>query len=126
MTIDVVAGDALMNKPYPEAYALIDDMAQNHYQWGMERASVEREETKGGIYEVSYLDHMSAKIDAIAQKVNSLTINPTATAAAIQPGCEIYGTQGHTIAECNLLADTNSNQVNYAQGNPYFNTYNPG
>jgi hypothetical protein len=30
MTIDAAAGGALMNKPYPEASALIEDMAQNH------------------------------------------------------------------------------------------------
>lgn len=46
MTIDDAVGGALMNKPYPEACALIKDMAQNHYQWGTERASVERKETK--------------------------------------------------------------------------------
>ena len=39
MTIDAAAGGALMNKPYPEACDLIEDMAQNHYQWGTERAS---------------------------------------------------------------------------------------
>lgn len=69
---------------------------------------------------------MSSKMDAIAQKVEILTINPTTTASAIQPGCEICGTQGHTIAECTLLAETSSDKVNYAQGNPYSNTYNHG
>jgi len=32
MTIDVVAGGALMNKPFHDAYSLIEDMTQNHYQ----------------------------------------------------------------------------------------------
>ena len=31
MIVDVAAGGALMNKNYMEAYALIEDMAQNHY-----------------------------------------------------------------------------------------------
>ncbi|XP_050914870.1 uncharacterized protein LOC127129789 [Lathyrus oleraceus] len=39
MTIDAAAGGAFMNKPYLEACALIEDMAQNHYRWGTERAS---------------------------------------------------------------------------------------
>ena len=60
MTIDVVADSALKNKPYPDACGLIEDMAQNHYQWGMEYASVEKKETKWGMYEVSSLDHMNA------------------------------------------------------------------
>jgi len=32
MIVDVAAGGALMNKNYTVAYALIEDMAQNHYQ----------------------------------------------------------------------------------------------
>lgn len=32
MTIDADVDGALMNKPYPEACTLIEDMAQNHYQ----------------------------------------------------------------------------------------------
>jgi hypothetical protein len=30
MSIDAAAGGALMNKPYPEACDLIEDMTQNH------------------------------------------------------------------------------------------------
>lgn len=33
MIIDIVAERALMNKAFIDAYALIDIMAQNHYQW---------------------------------------------------------------------------------------------
>ena len=32
MTIDVIAGGALMNKPFNDFYDIIEDMAQNHYQ----------------------------------------------------------------------------------------------
>jgi len=32
ITIDVVAGGALMNKPFNDFYDIIEDMAQNHYQ----------------------------------------------------------------------------------------------
>jgi len=38
MIVDVTAGGALMNKNYTTTYALIEDMAQNHYQWINERA----------------------------------------------------------------------------------------
>lgn len=101
-------------------------MAQNHYQWGTEIAQVEKKETKGCIYEVSGLDHMNAKMDALTQKVESLFINPMAIVAAIHPKCEISGTLRHITVECSLLAESIPYQVNYAQGNPYSNTYNPG
>lgn len=42
------------------------------------------------------------------------------------PNCELFGTPGHTNSQCRLLASIPPDQVNYAQGNPYSNTYNPG
>lgn len=33
VSIDAAVGGALMNKAYLDACALIEDMAQNHYQW---------------------------------------------------------------------------------------------
>lgn len=42
MTIDVVDGVALMNKPFNEAYEIIKDMAQNHYQCGSEHTLVDK------------------------------------------------------------------------------------
>ena len=55
MTVDAAAGGALMNKNYTEAYALIEDMAQNHYQWTNERALTAPTPSKKevGMYEVS-------------------------------------------------------------------------
>ncbi|XP_050915000.1 uncharacterized protein LOC127129945 [Lathyrus oleraceus] len=126
MTIDAAVDGALMSKPYPEACALIEDMAQNHYQWGTEHVQVEKKETKGGIYEVSNFDHTNAKMDALTQEVKSLVINPIATVAAVRLGCEICGTPGYVTPECSLLAETNPNQAKYAQVNPYSNTYNVG
>ncbi|KAI5431689.1 hypothetical protein KIW84_035742 [Lathyrus oleraceus] len=125
MSIDVAAGGALMNKPYPEACDLIEDMAQKHYQWGTERASVEKKETQGGIHEISSMDMMQAKMDALALKVEHISTNSN-TAAVVHTECEICGSKGHESAECNLLNNLNTDQVNYAQGNPFSNTYNPG
>ena len=70
MTVDAAAGGALMNKNYTEAYALIEDMAQNHYQRTNERAITISSPSKkeACIYEVSNLDHLAAKVDALTQK----------------------------------------------------------
>ncbi|MCH97087.1 hypothetical protein A2U01_0018080, partial [Trifolium medium] len=126
MTIDAAAGGTLMNNPFNDAYGLIEDMAQNHYQWGSERAPVEKSQPRGGMYEVSSLDHLNAKFDAFTQKIDSLSINPAATVAAVTPGCELCGTSRHVAANCQLLPEPTPDQVNYAQGNPFSNTYNPG
>ncbi len=76
------------------------------------------------MYEVSNLDHMNARVDALYHKLDNLSLAPPATAAVVTPNCEICGVLGHIAAECQLLAETD--QANYAQGNPYSNTYNPG
>ncbi|XP_050920308.1 uncharacterized protein LOC127137946 [Lathyrus oleraceus] len=125
LTIDAAASDALMDKPYNEVYQLIESMAQNHYQWGREITFVEKPQPKGDMYELSNLDHVNTKVDALTQKIDNLTITPAATVAAVAPNCEICEAQGHTVPECQLLTGTSIDQVNYAQGNPYSNTYNP-
>ncbi|XP_058769282.1 uncharacterized protein LOC131643146 [Vicia villosa] len=125
MSIDAAAGGALMNKPYPDACALIEDMVQNHYQWGAERATVEKKETQGGTHEVGCKDMMRAKMDALTLKVKNMSQN-TATVVAIQSECELCGTQGHQTADCNILNESSSYQVNYTQVKPFSNTYNPG
>jgi hypothetical protein len=113
-----------MDKPFLEAYQLIENMAQNHYQWGSERTNVERSQLKGGMYEVSGPDHVNAKVDAPTQKIESLCVSPTATVAAMTPNCEICGVPGHFAINCQLLSETTPDQANYAQGNPYSNAYN--
>ncbi|XP_050895566.1 uncharacterized protein LOC127102207 [Lathyrus oleraceus] len=126
MTIDVATDGALMDKPFTEAYQLIESMVQNHYQWGTECPQVEKVEQKGGMFEVNSLDHVSAKVDSLTQKIDNLTITPTTTIAIVTPNCEICGVQRRVVTDCQLLAGTFPNQVNYAQENPYSDTYNPG
>ncbi|XP_058784693.1 uncharacterized protein LOC131659532 [Vicia villosa] len=53
-------------------------------------------------------------------------MTPAATVAAIAPNCELYGVQGHIVFDFQLLDGIPPDQMNYAQGNPYSNTYNPG
>jgi hypothetical protein len=78
------------------------------------------------MYEISSLDHVHAKVDALVQKLDNLTIQPAATVAAVTPNCELCGNPGYTAQECQILAGVPTDQVNYTQGNPYSNTYNPG
>ena len=78
------------------------------------------------MYEFNSVDRINAKIDALTQKIKSLAITPTATVVAVTPNCELCGTPGYTNADCQLLASIPTDQVNYAQENPYSKTYNPG
>ncbi|XP_058750988.1 uncharacterized protein LOC131624001 [Vicia villosa] len=131
LAINAAAGGALMDKEYVNAYALIESTTQNHYQWGSKRAqsekySGEKSSKNNGMYEISSLDRVNAKVNALTQKIENLTVAPVAAVAAVSPNCEICGMSGHAAPECHLLAGVSTELVNYAQGNPYSNTYNPG
>src|ERR1044072_1076565 len=126
LTIDATVGGALMDKPYTEANQLIKSMARNHYQWGSERANVEKTQTKGDMVEVNSLDQVNAKVEALTQKLENLTTALAATVAVVAQTCDLCGLQSHLALECPLLTGVPVEQANYVQGNPYSNTYNPG
>jgi len=108
-----------MNKDFTTAYALIEDMAQNHYQWTDERATVVSSPSKkeAGIYEISSLDHLVVKVDALSlkfDKMNVIAITPT----SISSPCGACGIFGHTSIECQLGSVVESvEQINFVQYN---------
>jgi len=119
MTVDAAAGGALMNKNYTEAYALIEDMAQNHYQWTNKRAITASSPFKkeAGMYEVSDLDHLAAKVDALTQKFEKINVSAVTT-TPVSPPCEICGIFGHIGVDFHLGSAINGvEQMNYAQYN---------
>lgn len=68
MTVDAAVGGDFIDKPFHEAYALIENMAQNHYQWGSEHNPLEKIQSKRWMHEVNSFDHMNTKVDALSQK----------------------------------------------------------
>ena len=67
--VDAAAGGALMNKDFTKAYALIEDMDLNLFQWTDEKAVVNSSPSKkeAGINEISSSDHLSTKVNALSQ-----------------------------------------------------------
>jgi len=120
MNVDVAAGGALMNKNYTAACVLIEDMAQNHYQWTSERAIIVVAPSpsikEGGMYEVSSLDRLNAKVDIFFKKIDKLSVS-VVTPAPVSPSCEGCGIFGHIGVECQLGSVVESpEQLNYDQG----------
>jgi len=90
INVDAAAGGALMNKDFKTAYALIEDMTQNHYQWTDERATAVSALSKkeAGIYEISSLDYLAAKVDALTlkfDKMNVSAVTPTSISSLVEP-----------------------------------------
>jgi hypothetical protein len=114
LTVDAAAGGAIMNKNYADAYALIEDMAQNHYQWTNERANTAGASSKKetGVHEVSSYDDLAAKVESLTLQLDKMNVN----AVSPSPSCELCGIVGHSGNECQLggVAFTQE-QMNYAQ-----------
>jgi len=135
MTVDVAAGGTLMYKDFATTYALIEDMAQNHYEWTDEKAIAVYSPSKkeASMNETSFLDHLSAKVDALSQKFDKMNVSAV-TPTSVSPPCGACGIFGHTNIECQLGSVVESveqiNLVQYSQGmrqpkNFYKNPQNP-
>jgi outer membrane murein-binding lipoprotein Lpp len=69
------------------------------------------------MYEVSALDHLNAKVDALFQKFDKLTVS-VVTPPPTSPSCEVCEIFVYTGVECQLGSAVESpEQVNYAQYN---------
>jgi ubiquinone biosynthesis protein UbiJ len=101
MIVDAAGGGALMNKDFTIAYALIEDMTQNHYQWINEKTKTVSSPSKqeACMNEISHLDHLSAKVDALSEKFDKMNISAI-TPTSILPSCGACSISGHTSIEC--------------------------
>ena len=70
--IDVAAGGTLMSKTEEEAYNLIEEMTLNNFQWSNERGQPKR---VGGKYDIDALTLLTAKMDAMTQKLDKLNVH---------------------------------------------------
>jgi len=75
--IDAAAGGTLMSKIEEEAYNLIEEMALNNYQWSNEQGQPKKVRGK---HEIDALTLLTAKMDAMTQKLDKLNVmyNPRA------------------------------------------------
>jgi len=129
-TIDVAVGGTLMNKMEDEVFNLIEEMALNNFQcsteWGQPK-------WVGGNLEVDALTLLSAKVDAITQRLDRMNANAMNSSAP--PPCEICGSIEHVTFNCQVGSPffQDSSEVYYVQNfnprptnDPYSNTYNSG
>ena len=125
--VDAAAGGSFENKTMEESYTLIEKLAQNHAQW-----SIDRTPRAGGKHDVDTITMLTAKMEAMQRKIDSLSNQPSGKAIIT---CNFCGIVGHSALECTQgMASTDldgSEQVNAVWNNnqrrdPYSNTYNPG
>lgn len=123
MNLDPAAGGTLMNSPQDVACNLIEDMVKNHNSWGNTQEKMAKAPQKGMIYEVWLFDHMNAKVDTLYQKIKNLRVTPfvPTLVAYVAPAtltviyCEVYGLNGHSAGDCQmiLVRGSTNNNINY-------------
>ncbi|KAL5564001.1 hypothetical protein UlMin_033748 [Ulmus minor] len=67
--VDDASNGALMSKTYNEAYALLERMASNNYQWPTERVPARRR--IAGVHEVSEITSLTAQIASLVNTLNN-------------------------------------------------------
>ncbi|KAL5541145.1 hypothetical protein UlMin_044362 [Ulmus minor] len=125
--VDVASNGALMSKTYNEAYALLERMASNNYQWPTKRVPARRR--IAGVHEVSEITSLTAQIASLVNTLNNQQATPHQNVNSVQgtgESCVLYnGT--HRFESC----PSNPESVCYVgnmnrNNNPFSNTYNLG
>ena len=69
------------------------------------------------MHEISSLDHLAAKVDALTQKFDKMNTS-VVTPAPVSPPCKVCGVFGHIDIDCQLGSVVEGvEQINYAQYN---------
>jgi len=121
-----------MSKTEEKAYNFIDKMALNNYQWSTECGQPKR---VGGKYDIDALTLLTAKMDAMTQKLDKLNVNAMYS-CALFPVCDRCGALdcvtenyqvGNPFAPSHVedVANVNNFQPR-PNHDPYSNSYNSG
>ena len=87
-----------MSKTEEEAYNLIEEMALNNYQWSSERGQPKR---VGGKYKIDGGTLLTAKMDAMTQKLDKLNVNAVSSCAPSSL-CDKCGSLEHVSENCQV------------------------
>ncbi|KAL5583489.1 hypothetical protein UlMin_015931 [Ulmus minor] len=125
--VDAASNGALMSKTYNEAYALLERMASNNYQWPTERVPSGRR--IAGVHEVSEITSLTAQIASLVNTLNNQQATPHQNVNSGQGTGEscVLCNGTHRFESC----PSNPESVCYVgnmnrNNNPFSNTYNPG
>ncbi|KAL5565633.1 hypothetical protein UlMin_028797 [Ulmus minor] len=125
--VDAASNGALMSKTYNEAYALLERMASNNYQWPTERVPAGRR--VAGVHEVSEITSLTAQIASLVNTLNNQQATPHQSVNSVQRTGEscVLCNGNHRFESC----PSNPESVCYVgnmnrNNNPFSNTYNPG
>lgn len=99
-SIDAAWGGSICKKTPEKAYALIEEMAANNYQWPSgDRHVVKR---PAGVYQVESSAALELKLEAITKKLETLMQAQTQSIPASPVPCDHCGMVGHESIDCQV------------------------
>ncbi|KAL5541254.1 hypothetical protein UlMin_042476 [Ulmus minor] len=112
--VDAASNGALMSKTYNEAYALLERMANNNYQWPTERVPAGRR--IAGVHEVSEITSLIAQIASLVNTLNNQQETPHQSVNSVQGTGEscVLCNGTHRFESC----PSNPESVNFAPQRP--------
>ncbi|KAL5568453.1 hypothetical protein UlMin_025028 [Ulmus minor] len=125
--VDAASNGALMSKTYNEAYALLERMASNNYQWPTERVPAGRRVV--GVHEVSEITSLTAQIASLVNTLNNQQATPHQSVNSVQGTGEscVLCNGNHRFESCPSNPELVCYVGNMNRNNNHFsNTYNPG
>lgn len=108
--IDAASGGSLMSKSKDQSFELLDEMAQNNYQWPSERIAPKK---AAGIYEVDALTNLTAQVASLSKQLQSMQPSVHAIQASSYAICD-YCQGTHANEEYHIyLSQTSAEHANY-------------
>lgn len=121
--MDSSAGDSLMRKTVDEAYAFLEGMVSNSYQWPMERLMARK---PVGIHEVDVFTNLAAKVDVLALQLASMNFQgSTSNVESIVVANVSFQAIDLTQEKYHYMNNQNWS-YNFNTNNNLPNYYNPG
>ncbi|XP_022866538.1 uncharacterized protein LOC111386305 [Olea europaea var. sylvestris] len=122
IVVDSAVGGALLSKTPNEAYALLDEIATNSYQWPSERSSAKK---VAGLYEVDPITVLAAQMSSLTNQIVALTSHGSQKKSeSIMATSTAYQKVERENEQLQYVNDRNFNQKGNYSGNNYYQGFN--
>ncbi|XP_022855695.1 uncharacterized protein LOC111376916 [Olea europaea var. sylvestris] len=122
IVVDSAAGGALLSKTLNEAYALLDEIATNSYQWPSESSSAKK---VAGLYEVDPITALAAQMSSLTNQIVVLTSHGSQRKSkSIMTTSTAYQKVERENEQLQHVNDQNFNQKGNYSGNNYYQGFN--
>ena len=108
--VDAKAGGSLMRRTLDDAYQLLDDMANNAFNWQSERAN----KKPAGIHSIDTLSSLSTQMELLNKKMDGMNVMPHHTQeSSYDGGDQDMEFQDHSSEQVNFMRNFQGGQNSF-------------